>query len=310
MEKPEKLQRQYDHVIVGYNLSSLALASQLAQKQESFCILDSRHRGSHGVKWIPSMDGRVATRVPFNPVFENEEMASFPLGDMVEQEGPPLTFEKGEFKSFLGFGEHKVVAQEAILPFCHPRSHKSQKPVEYFWNQALEKVESQLFLDQQITHMEFQADQLTRISLNGSQALEASQFSFFQQFPLVFEKLGQVLKKEASRFAKSQWFSSVNLVIHHQDEPELFELDQLYLLMGSKNQACLGQFSQVDGHLISRWETFLPAELTPNSEATGMALKEIKKQVKRAFFSPSFHQWKGAYSHPRQGLWKAGGLEN
>lgn len=284
MQDTQKLQKRYDHVIIGYNLSSLSFAYELAKKEQSFCILDSKHLSGSGAKFISSVDSLVATRVPFNSTIETETLTTSPFGEIENREGTPITFEKGEFKSFLGFGDTKIESMDAVLPYCQTTNALPQLNVEDHWRSALEAVESQLFLDQQITNIEYDEEGITQVTLNGKTNLKGSQFYFFDHFSFMFEKLGNEMKKPASQFGKAKWYSSVNLVIHHKEEPEAFERDQLYLLMGSKNQPCIGQFSQVNGHLISRWETFIPAHLTPDSETTGAAFKEIKKQVKRAFF--------------------------
>jgi len=285
MQDTQKLQKRYDHVIIGYNLSSLTFAFELFKKEQSFCVLDSKRLNGSGAKFISSIDHLVATRVPFNTPLETDHLNLSPFGEIENREGTPITFEKGEFKSFLGFGEDKIPAIEAVEPFCNINNSLPQLKPEDYWKSALEQVESSLFLDQQITNIEFDEEGISQITLNGKTNLRGSQFYFFDQFPFVFEKLGNEMKKQASQFAKANWYSSVNVVMHHHEEPEAYELNQLYLLRGSKNQPCLGQFSRINGHLVSRWETFIQAELTPDSETTGAAFKEIKKQVKRAFWA-------------------------
>lgn len=287
MQETQKLKKRYDHIIIGYNLTSLSFAFELFKKGQNFCVLDSKHLNGSGAKFISSVDHLVATRVPFNASLDPNQLELPPFGEVEQREGTPITFDKGDFKSFLGFGDNKITAMEAVEPFCQTTHSLPQLKVEDYWTQALNEVESHIFLDQQITDIEFDEEGITLIRLNGKSTLTGSQFYFFDQFPFLFEKLGSEMKKQASQFAKAKWHSSVNLVIHHQEEPEAFEMDQLYLLMGSKNQPCLGQFSRVNGHLVSRWETFIQAELTPDSETTGAAYKEIKKQVKRAFFPNS-----------------------
>lgn len=283
MQETQKLRKRYDHVIIGYNLSSLTFAFELFKKEQSFCVLDAKHLNGSGAKFVSSVDHIVSNRIPFNNPLDTESLPLSPFGGVETREGTPITFDKGDFKSFLGFGDTKIQAVDAVSSFCTTTNSLPQLSPEDYWKQALEAVESQVFLDQQITNIEFDEEGITQVSLNGKTTLIGSRFYFFDQFPFVFEKLGQEIKKQASQFAKAKWYSSVNVVMHHEKEPENYEVDQLYLLMGSKNQPCLGQFSRVNGHLISRWETFIPAELTPDSETTGAAYKEIKKQFKRAF---------------------------
>ncbi len=283
MQQTPKLSKRYDHVIIGYNLASLSFAYELSKKQQNFCVLDSKHINSSGAKFISSIDALVSTRVPFNGPIDDSTLELSPFGAIEHTEGTPLTFDKGAFKSFLGFGDNNITAMDAVTPYCQVEQAHPQLQVEDYWQQALDTVETSIFLDQQITDVAYEEGNVTQITLNGKTSLSGGQFYFFDQLPFIFEKAGSAMKKQASQFGKATWYSSVNLVVHHTEEPENYELDQLYLLMGSKNQPCLGVFSRIKGHLISRWETFIPAELTPDSETTGAALKEIKKQMKRAF---------------------------
>jgi hypothetical protein len=278
-----KLQKHYDHVIVGYNLASLTFAYELFKKQQNFCLLDARHLSGSQVKQIDSVEGLVRARVPFNQRLPEGMFGTSDFGEITHREGTPLTFDKGSFKSFLGFGSEKVECLDAVDPYLVTTHDHPQRQVEDFWQQVLTEVEPSFFLDQEVTDLQYDEEGITSLTLNAKTTLRGRQFYFFDQFPFVFEKLGNEMKKAASQFAKTKWYSSVNLVLSHETEPATYELDQLYLLMGSKNQPCLGQFSRINGHLVSRWESFIPAEMTVDSETTGATYKEIKKQVRRAF---------------------------
>lgn len=288
MENSEKLNKSYDHVLIGYNLASISFAALLAKENKNFCLVDSKHFGSNPFKKISSLDQYIYTRVPFTGMndhtFSTEE-ENF-LGQSSTQESTPITFEKGDFKSFLGFGDVKVDAMDAVMTFCQTQHLECELTPEKFWSDHLESIQNKIFLDQQVTDLQFEGDQVTSLTLNGKTQLKGNHFYFFDQFPFLFDKIGQQTKKIASQFAKAKWFSSVSLIIHHKEEPETYELNQVYLLKGSKEQPCIGQFTRMNDQLISRWESFFPAELTPDSETTGVCLKEIKKQVKRAFSTP------------------------
>lgn len=278
MNNPNKLQKKYDHVLIGYNLASISFAHHLANSNESFCLLDSIHFGNSPIKEISSIGQGIYARVPFNSFSEESVEGSV--------DNSPITFEKGEFKSFLGFGDSKIEAMDAVQPYCQPKAYVASANPESFWAEAKETIAEFTFLDQQLTDISFEENTLTSVTLNGKTQLQGGQFYFFDQFPFVIEKTGSQIKKLASQFAKAKWFSSTNLIIHHLNEPENFEMDQLYLLKGSKEQACLGFFSKINGELVSRWESFFPSELSADSETTGATLKEIKKQIKRAFSFP------------------------
>ena len=283
MQNTNNLKKHYDHVLIGYNLSSMTLAWELARKNQNFCVLDSKHQGSSPVKTIASLETLVATRTPFNRAFEVPTDRANVFGDLQTVEGPPVTFEKGEFKSFLGFGDSKVEAMDAVEPFCSTETVLTQLQQEDFWEKILSSTSENLFLDQQVTDIEYNEEAVQKIHLNGKTSLSGNHFYFFDHFDFLFDKMGNEMKKVASQFGKLKWYSSVNLVIHHDQAPTTFIPNQMYFLIGSKMQACLGSFTQIHGEWISRWESFLPAELTADAETTGTMVKEIKKQIKRAF---------------------------
>jgi hypothetical protein len=282
MQTPSKLSKYYDHVLIGFNMASLQLASLLSQTDESFCIVDSRFYGTGPFKMIPSLGVDVFTRPNYNSALDGLDMSLIP-GAVTEKEAPPLTFDKGDFRSFIGFGSGSVHERDVVEKYCQARFIQAHSSPEEFWQQQTEAISAHLYLDQNPTDLIIEDGTVQALGLNGNSQVKGGIFYFFTHLHFLFEHIGPLAKKITSQFAKAPWWSSANLIIHHKNEPEGAEQNQLYLLKGSKEQACLGEFSRVQGQLISRWESFFPAELTPDSETTGSVLKEIKKQVKRAF---------------------------
>lgn len=282
MTQSRSLAKKYSHVLVGLNMTSLQWAQHLIDKGEDFCLLDSRFMGSGPFKEIPSLATELFVRLPYNSALDDLDINSVPGPARIE-ERPPLTFEKGQFRSFLGFGNTEPEERDVIEKYCQPQALVPQMRPEEFWAALKETIAPHLFLDQNPTRLLWEDNSLVGLQVNGNKVIQGDRFYFFSHLPFVFDQVGSLSKKTTSAFAKRKWWSSVNLVIHHAQDLESVEIETLYLLMGSKQQACLGQFHRHEGHLISRWESFFPAELTPDSETTGAALKEIKKQVKRAF---------------------------
>lgn len=279
MNNPQKLAKSYDHVLVGFNISSIQFAKELHSHGLNFCIIDTKFSGSGPFKEVPSLGEEVFARVPYNSALEG-------LEELVEASiisAPPLTFEKGDFRSFMGFGKDNIQERDVVDKYCQVQSLTPSSTPEVFWAEVKDRLLPYIFLDQKPTDLHLEGSSVTALTLNGNTLLTGQNFYFFGHLPFLFDKVGSRAKKLASQFGKASWYSSVNLIVHHKTKPEKVELNQLYLLKGSKEQACLGHFSCFGDSLISRWESFFPAELTPDSETTGACLKEIKKQVKRAF---------------------------
>ena len=293
MNPTQKIAKEYDYVLVGYNLTSLAFSNQLKTTGHSFCIVDSKQITNHKLKFITPIDDYVFTRVPFNSynedILENDSLSEYrsQLGVAHIDNSPPTTFEKGEFKSFLGFGEFKVEAAEQWSLFCQPNSIQYENQPEKIWLQLQNNVEESLFLDQQLTGIQCENDVIQELVLNGKTKVRASQFVFFEQLPYLFSVIGQNTKNLASKVGKVKWWSSACLLMVHSKAPAHSQFGQTYLLKGAKEQPCLGQFQKFGEKVISRWECLFPSELIHSAETTGSAIKEIKKQFKRAFpFEP------------------------
>ena len=286
MEDTKKLNKFYDYVLVGYNFASLAYAYKLHKEAKNFCIIDSSHISLQPTKMIPSLNKAVYSRLPFVP-WSDEKVMTPEVQDLVGEgqilEGTPLTFDKGDFKSFLGFGNAKINEIDLVTQYCSTKNIFCPDQPEKVWLHYIEVLGEHLFLDQEVTDIAYSDNNVTDLTLNGKTKITGNQFVFFSYFPFLFEKVGNEIKSLASKMAKVKWFSSTSLIIHHKEVPQKYELNQLYLLMGSKEQSCLGMFSQIGDQVISRWESFFPSELAPDSETTAATFKEIKKQVRRAF---------------------------
>lgn len=308
MEKsPKKLSDSYEFVLLGYNIASLQMAFGLAGDQKKFCILDCKHTGNSPFKFVSALNRRLYTGLPFNSLFSSElskqEMEL--VGPCRQVRRSPLTFTKGEFHGFRDFGDQEV--EEAVVPYCGDQGLVTQKSPEDFLDEVIPLIEDHLFLDQQITDVCQSGQAIKKVILNGQTEVCGQFFCFFDRLPFIFEKLGREscnfitnteipptrvhdryepgprLEKLTRQFSRIKWSSSVNLIIHHRQEPGNFKLDQVYLLMGSKSQICLGMFSRIDGELISRWQSFFPSELISSPDDTGGFLRELRRQVQRAF---------------------------
>ena len=282
----KKISDKYEFILVGHNMASLQMAFELAGKGKSFCLVDCRHTGQNSLfKFIPELNKNIYTGLPFNTGL-NQELSFFELeilGSHRIEARLPLTFAKGEFSCFSGFGDEKPEAISAVIPYCRGRELKIEETPENFFQNVSPLIEDHLFLDKQITDVQYSGKNIEKIILNGHQEVKGQFFYFFDQLTFLFEKLQKPLKRTFRQFQKIKWFSSVNLMIHHKKKPGNFELDHLYLLMGLRNQPCLGVFSDFQGELISSWQSFFSSQLVESPGSTASVFRELKKQIQRAF---------------------------
>lgn len=280
------LQKQYDSILVGYTLGSLYWAKKLRSQGKKFCIVDNPQTSQFPVKNLQKLNQDVYTRVPFLSSAQGQSLP-LPLQDILaegnELEAPPLTFNQGDFKSFLGFGDLKVDALEELTRLSSPKNLFVKNNPEKLWQELL-PAEDEVFLDQQLTDIEADENGILSLSFNGKNQVQAQEYIFFNHFPRLLVKMAHFSKPLASKMKKIKWWASVNVVLAHKEAPEKVDWESYYLLMGSKELPCFGRFDSLAEDLcISRWQCFFPNELIMDSETSGAAVKEIKKQVKRAF---------------------------
>ena len=119
------LKKHYDFILVGYTLGSLYWAKHLQEQGKTFCIVDNPQTSQFPIKNLSKINQNIYTRVPF---LSSPQGQSWPsqlqelFAEGTEQEAPPMTFNQGDFKSFLGFGEAKIDAKEELTHLCSPQS--------------------------------------------------------------------------------------------------------------------------------------------------------------------------------------------
>jgi|GEM_PF-2998606 len=291
MTSTPKLQKSYDTILVGHTPGALLMANNLRAQGRSFCILDSHLFSVEPLKFFPALKQDVFTDLSFLAGDATSQAPSLPnaltssLPEPVSVAGPPLTFGKGKFKSFQGFGAAKVEAADEYLRYCKECFSFADQP-EALLKELHRDIEDCIFSVPKVTDLTFDGHQITEIRVNGSQSVKGKNFVFFNHLSWLLETLAKVETSLSVGLKKMKWFSTVHINYFHPIIGEDLECNTPYLLMGSKELPCLGYFRQAgENQALSQWETYIPAELTMDSETTGFAVKEIKKQVKRAFAS-------------------------
>ena len=293
LSQSPKLQKHYDHVVVGLSLASLRWAQRLKAKGQTFCILAPITTSPSQCKWFAKANENIFVEPPMIHAFENfkEELEDLTwLSSLSSQfqtlPGPPLHYNQGQFKSFLGFGDRKIEGLDLFQALCTKNTHYLPGQPEALWKELSADLQDLIFFDQNIYDMSFDEDRLDHLVINGKTPLRAKEFTFFDQFHWTLKKMAEADSSMAVKMRKLKWFTSVNVTYLHTEEnpKDRGEWGHPYLLMGSKNIPCQGVFTPLgDRGFLSRWQCFIPGELSEDSETTGMAVKEIKKQVKRAF---------------------------
>jgi hypothetical protein len=129
------------------------------------------------------------------------------------------------------------------------------------------------------------------MTINGSKTVHAQNFIFagtVRDLALLLPE-DAVSQRVRAKLAKNEYWTALCLDLCHSKT--VTESTAMHILNGTTQDEigpCAGRFMpavEVDGQTIqaSQWMTFFESEATDDSEMVGMALKKIKRQIKRAY---------------------------
>jgi hypothetical protein len=211
------------------------------------------------------------------------------IADVSEE--APITYDSGNFKTFLGFGENPPAFWEELSYFTSSkRIDLALQPFQ--WTQMLmEKFTGEFMPRSYVTKFHQEGERVTSVTVNGSKTIHAQNFIFAGSV----RDLALLLPEEAIsqrarvKLGKNNYWTALCLDICHSKA--VTESTAMHVLNGTTQDEigpCAGRFMpavEVDGNMIqaSQWITFMETEVTDDSEAVGMTLKKIKRQIKRAY---------------------------
>ena len=295
MKTPQKV----DVIVIGGGLGGLLTAKALKAAGKSVLIVESEDRigGSlrgtqtpygvleYGIKSLPDTpeahDALAALNQGLSPILP---VTASPI------DVAPVTFQKGEFHPFVGFGDHAPASVDEFGYYTRPQRLQLSSPASS-WIQALgESLEGHIQTKSQVTRLRVDQHLVRDIVVNGDETYQADEFVFAgraRDLSTLLAK-GTIPPKHFHKLESYQGWSSVALDLVH---PKAVTNSQsLHVLSGGTQEihACLGYFSaptEKDGKISqhSQWLTFVPDEAAHEEELTGHSLREIRRQLKRAF---------------------------
>jgi phytoene dehydrogenase-like protein len=270
----------YDYVVIGSGLSGLVIANRLAKETSKVILLEA---GDQIGGWLNR------THFPFVPGHDSSLSAIQNLetllglkihGDIVESS--PVTFDSGEFKTFLGFGERAPEFYDEMSYFCSSTG-LSLKLQPNEWLQQLQKsFQGQVATRSIVTKLIVENNQVTAVLVNGTKKIQGKQFIYCGDVKYLERLVPEDFNppKIRNKISKTKTWTRASLVINHGHI--VTEKTDLHILMGTAQDevvTCVGRF---DGQ-HSNWLTFVSDEEAEDPEITAHALKRIKRQIKRAY---------------------------
>lgn len=285
----------YDYIVVGSGITGLAIASALSKITENVALVEASDQIGGYNKKVKTPAGEINNGLRLIPASSSGEKALSFLSDLIGQEviesafsGFPTTYESGQLREFLGFGEHSPAFYEELKYFLQSDFYRL-KLEPHSWPEALFSSFKGDFLPRSyVTKFLIEEDRATGILINGTKQVLGSNFIFTGSV----KDLAILIPDETlpyrvkAKLSKNQYWTALCLDLTHASQ--VTDLMNIHLLNGTTQDEigpCVGRFLPVheSGMQVSQWLTFVSHEETEDSEVVGMALKKIKRQIKRAY---------------------------
>lgn len=288
----------YDYAIIGSGLTGLSIAAALSRETSNIALIEAADVPFGVNKKVNFPTGPMNNGLRFVPDSVLAEKAMRFLESLLNtpvvadiSEEAPITYESGNFKTFLGFGDTPPAFYEELAYFTSSkRIDLASEPFQ--WTQALyEQFKGDFMPRSYVTKFHQEGERVTHVTINGSKTVQAQNFIFAG----TVKDLALLLPEDAisirarSKLSKNTYWTALCLDICHGKA--VTETSAMHILNGTTQDEigpCAGRFLpavEVEGETLqaSQWMTFIEHETTEDSEVVGLALKKIKRQIKRAY---------------------------
>ncbi|MFN8845980.1 MAG: NAD(P)-binding protein [Bdellovibrionales bacterium] len=270
----------YDYVVIGSGLSGLIIANRLSQETSKVLLLEASDQLGGWLtrthfSFVPGTDSALSS------VQNLETLLGLKIhGETIESS--PLTFDSGEFKNFLGFGDRAPEFYDEMSYFCSS-TELTLKLQPHEWLQQLQKsFQGQVATRSIVTKFIIENNQVAAVLVNGTKKIQGKQFIYCGDVKFLERLIPEDFNpsKVRNKISKTKTWTRASLVINHGHV--VTEKTDLHILIGTAQDevvTCVGRF---DGQQ-SNWLTFVSDEEAEDPEITAHALKRIKRQIKRAY---------------------------
>lgn len=294
-----KTPQRFDVIVIGAGLGGLLTAKALKAAGKTVLVLEAEERVGGSLRSTPTPYGTFEYGLKSLPDTAETHNALELLNQSLDPilsvtaeaiDVAPITYQKAEFHPFIGFGEHAPNSVDEFNFYTRPqRLTLSSQPST--WIQILaEDLGNSIQTKSQVTRLKIENHVVQEVVVNGDESYQASEFIFAgraRDLSTLLAK-GSIPPKHFHKLESYQGWSSVSLDLIHPKQ--ITDSSSLYVLSGGTQEihACLGRFDpamEKDGKTFqhSQWLTFVPDESAHEEELTGHSLREIRRQLKRAF---------------------------
>lgn len=298
MAKPKKNQIIYDYAIIDSGVCGRLIAYELAKKSHSVVLLETREALGPQRVFVETSKGRLKGHLEVFPeTNENRELLNW-FGEVIHDNTTqktysqsPVTVESGKLVPFMGFGDKKFQSIDQVSYYNFNEVLPLSCSPEEWILQLDEIAQVEKFSGVEVTSIEVEEDKIANVTINGDKTIFANNFVYCGSIKEFAEliPIEAIPAKVRQRIAKTRTWSTVSMHIEH-NEP-MTDNYSLHFLMGSKTdfEPCIGRFfepSSKDNNektQYSIWFSLVETELVEDPEHLGSVLRNMKRQIKRAY---------------------------
>lgn len=287
-------QHTFDYAIVGAGLTGLSLAAALSRETNNIVLLDGADSYGGLTRPIQFPSGTIDNGLRHIPATDLNQLALEHLESLLGlklvkgvTDSPPITFEDGSLRPFVGFGDRSPEFYDQIAPLLNSRFFELHLAPRDWPALLMEKFTGQFMPRSHVTRVNVEGDLVTHLTINGAKSVRAGQVIYTGAIKPLSVILGDLLNpRQKQKLSKNSYWTAVCLDLCHARQ--VTGDPSLHVLNGTTADdigPCVGRFvtSVEDGPQASQWMTFLDEEVTEESEIVAHALKKIKRQIKRAY---------------------------
>lgn len=286
----QKSNKQFDFVVYGATLEGLLAGYYLHQKGFRTLLLEPSDKVGGFLAAVEN--SKVSISSLFSSLPDNE--TSNELLDWVKshifsdlkiskKSLPPTTFEKGGFTPFVGFGDSAPKEVDYLQDFLFA----ARLEIEPNLNDLIKSILAsglEIRYNSTLTSLKIENARVTEITINGKNILTTENLIYAENPVGIIEffdteNKDAVSQKALARISKASFWSTLQLSMAHKTP--VTDKDEIHVLYGTQKNpiVSIGQFC---GH-TSQWISFISADSTDINEEGVQILKEMKRQIKRAY---------------------------
>lgn len=287
------MQKQFDYIIYGATLEGLLTGHYLHQKGFKTLVLEPSDKVGGFFASVETAKATIPSVFTTPSYDESLALAEWIKSNLSLSENlevtkeslPPTTFEKGHFEPFVGFGENAPQESEYLQDFLS--AHRMTfTPDVNTWIKTILTSGLEIRYNSNLTSINVENGNIVSFTINDKDELKSKNYIYAQNPAEIVEFFGVettgaafASQKALTRLSKGTFASTLQLSLIHTTP--VTDKKEMHVLYGTQKNpvVSVGQFQG----LTSQWVTFISADPADINEESVQILKEMKRQIKRAY---------------------------